>query len=42
MLKKKLKDDLDSKDNSIGFGSDISGKQIIINVYNTLIKIFVK
>jgi hypothetical protein len=39
VLKKKLKNDLDSKDSSTGFGDNISGKQIAIDVYNTLIKV---
>jgi hypothetical protein len=42
MFKKKPKDDSDNKDSDISFGDDISGKQIIINVYNTLIKMLVK
>jgi hypothetical protein len=42
MLKKKPKDDLDSEDNSIGFGGDISKKQITMNTYNTLIKVLAK
>jgi hypothetical protein len=41
-LKKKPKDDLDNKDNSTGFGDDISGKQMAINAYNILIKMFAK
>jgi hypothetical protein len=42
VLKKKPKNNLDSKDNSIGFGDDISGKQMAINMYNILIKVLVK
>jgi hypothetical protein len=42
VLKKKPKDDLDSEDDSTGFGGDISGKQMAINVYNTLIKVLAK
>jgi hypothetical protein len=42
VLKKKPKDDLDSKDNSTGFGDSISKKQMAMNVYNTLIKVLVK
>jgi hypothetical protein len=42
VLKKKPKDDLDSKDSDTSFGSDISGKQIVINTFNMLIKMLVK
>jgi hypothetical protein len=42
MLKKKLKNDLDSENNSISFDNNISKKQIAINTYNILIKVFVK
>jgi hypothetical protein len=42
VLKKKLKDDLNNEDDSIGFGGGISGKQMAINAYNTLIKMLVK
>jgi hypothetical protein len=42
VLKKKLKNDLDSEDSNTGFDSDISEKQITIDVYNTLIKMLVK
>jgi hypothetical protein len=42
VLKKKPKNNSDSKDNSTGFGGDISEKQIAIDVYNTLIKMFIK
>jgi hypothetical protein len=42
VLKKKLKDDLNSEDSNTSFNSDISGKQMAINMYNTLIKILVK
>jgi hypothetical protein len=42
VFKKKLKDNLDNKDNNTGFNSSISGKQMTINIYNTLIKIFAK
>jgi hypothetical protein len=42
MLKKKPKNDLNNKNNNTGFNNNISGKQITINVYNTLIKMLVK
>jgi hypothetical protein len=42
VLKKKLKNDLDSKDSDTGFGDSISEKQIAIDMYNTLIKVFAK
>jgi hypothetical protein len=42
MFKKKPKDNLDSENNSTGFGDNISKKQITINMYNILIKILVK
>jgi hypothetical protein len=42
VLKKKLKDDLNSEDSNTGFSSGISGKQMAINMYNTLIKMLVK
>jgi hypothetical protein len=42
VFKKKLKNDLNSEDGGTGFGGGISRKQIIINTYNTLIKVFVK
>jgi hypothetical protein len=42
VLKKKLKNDLDSKDSGTGFDNSISGKQMAINVYNTLIKVLAK
>jgi hypothetical protein len=42
VLKKKPKNNLDSENNSTGFSGDISGKQIAINTYNTLIKMLVK
>jgi hypothetical protein len=42
VLKKKPKDDSDSKDNNTGFGDNISEKQITINVYNMLIKMLAK
>jgi hypothetical protein len=42
VFKKKPKDNLDNKNNNTGFDSDIRGKQIVIDVYNTLIKVLVK
>jgi hypothetical protein len=42
VLKKKPKNDLDSKNDDTGFGGDISGKQMAIDTYNTLIKVLVK
>jgi hypothetical protein len=32
----------DSEDSGIGFGGGISGKQIAMDAYNTLIKVLVK
>jgi hypothetical protein len=42
MLKKKPKYNLDNKDSNTGFNNNIGKKQIIINTYNTLIKILIK
>jgi hypothetical protein len=42
MLKKKLKNNLNSKDSDIGFSDNISKKQMTINMYNILIKMFAK
>jgi predicted outer membrane repeat protein len=42
VLKKKPKDDLDNKNNSTSFGGGISGKQMTIDAYNTLIKMLAK
>jgi hypothetical protein len=42
MLKKKPKDNLNSEDNNTDFNSNISKKQIAINIYNMLIKVLVK
>jgi hypothetical protein len=33
---------LDSEDGGTGFGDSISGKQMAINAYNTLIKVLAK
>jgi hypothetical protein len=33
---------LDSEDSDTGFGDSMSGKQMAINVYNTLIKVLAK
>jgi hypothetical protein len=33
---------LDSKDGGTGFGGGISGKQMTIDAYNTLMKVLVK
>jgi hypothetical protein len=41
-LKKKPKDNLDSKDSDTGFGDNISRKQMAMNAYNILIKVLVK
>jgi hypothetical protein len=42
MLKKKPKDNSNSKNSDTGFNGDINGKQIAINVYNMLIKVLAK
>jgi hypothetical protein len=42
VLKKKPKDDLDSKDGDTGFGGGISGKQMAMDAYNMLMKMLAK
>jgi hypothetical protein len=42
VLKKKPKDDSDNEDSDTGFGGGISGKQIAMDAYNTLIKVLAK
>jgi hypothetical protein len=42
MLKKRLKNNLNNKNYTTGFNNNIGKKQIVINIYNMLIKMFIK
>jgi hypothetical protein len=42
VFKKKPKNDSDSEDSGTGFGDGISGKQMAMDAYNTLMKVLAK